>query len=57
MTLNCIFLSLQTTVWNYTVTSSVTKIEEYLSDIDKWMSIKTKNKQRQDEASLLILKV
>ena len=37
MTLNCIFLSLQTTTWN--ITNSITKIEECLSDNDKWMSI------------------
>ena len=40
------------------LTNSITKIEQCLSDIDKRMSInRLKLKQRQDRASLLILKV
>ena len=38
------------------LSNSIIKIEECLSDIDKWMSI-NRLKQRQDRASLLILKV
>ena len=46
MTLNYVFLSLQT--------NSITKIEECLSDIDKWMSI-NRLKLNKDKTELLYL--